>query len=264
MTTDLLRDADMTLRVDDLSVLFGGLWALKDVTLSFEPRMWNGLIGPNGAGKTTLLNAISGFLTPTEGRVRLGDKDMTGQPTQVWVRRGVLRCFQLPRLLEGETTFVNIMLGRHRFLSSSLAAQVLRLPRYAATDKRDRQVCMEIAELLQLSDVVGEPVSILPFGTRRLVEIARLLAAEPQVAFFDEPAGGLDAGSRHELGTVLAEVQAASKITAVLVEHDVELVRRLCPVCHVLDAGRLIAQGATDEVLDLPQVREAYFGADHA
>ena len=189
---------------------------------------------------------------------------MTGQPTQAWVGRGVLCCFQLPRLLEGETTLVNIMLGRHRFLSSSLAAQILGLPRYAAADKRDRRVCMEIAELLQLIDVVGEPVSILPFGTRRLVEIARLLAAEPQIAFFDEPAGGLDAGSRHELGSILAEVQAASKITAVLVEHDVELVRRLCPVCHVLDAGRLIAQGATDEVLDLPQVREAYFGSEHA
>jgi len=262
-TNEMPPNGDETLNLDKLSVSFGGLMALNDVTMSLEPNVWNGLIGPNGAGKTTLLNVLSGFLVPTGGSIHLGNENMTGQPTQNWVRRGILRGFQMPRLLEGETVFVNIMLGRHRFLSSGLGAQILRLPQYMAAEKRDRDFCMEIAERLQLGNVVGELVSNLTFGTRRLVEIARLLAAEPKIALFDEPAAGMDPDLRHELVSILAEIQSEGKITAVLVEHDVDFVRRLCPVSHVLDAGRLIAHGATDEVLGLQHVHQAYFGVDH-
>jgi branched-chain amino acid transport system ATP-binding protein len=254
------------LELRQIGVSFGGVAAVRDVSLVFRPRMITGLVGPNGAGKTTLLNAISAFAPVERGAIGLDGFELTKLPAAQRAHYGVVRGFQTVRLLERETAFDNILVGCERASQPNVFAQLFNLPSQRRSWRRDRRAAAEIAERLGISSVVHRPVAELPFATRRLVELARILVVRPKVLLLDEPAAGLNALGRQQLTETLQAYHAVSPFTMIVIEHDVDLVRRMCSECVALAQGSVIATGEPSHVLDDPDVRRAYFGdqAHHA
>ncbi|MDX6214854.1 MAG: branched-chain amino acid transport system ATP-binding protein [Frankiales bacterium] len=241
--------ADPALQVHDVSVAFGGVRALDAVSLSVQAGEVTGLIGPNGAGKTTLFNVITGLQTPNAGRIVLRGRDITARTPVRRARMGMARTFQRLEVFGSLTALDNI-----------LAAAEFR--RGWARDGSDpRRVADDILDRVGLREVAGERVDGLPTGLARLVELGRALATRPSLLLLDEPGSGLDGTESAALGELLVETSATG--TAVLiVEHDVELVMRICSTVHVLDFGRLIASGAPSQVQRDPAVQAAYLGAE--
>ncbi len=239
---------------------FAGLVALDDLTLEVRPGEIVGLIGPNGAGKTTFFNCVTGFLAPTGGRVRLDGVDVTGWPPAERARRGMARTFQQARLFGHLSVRENLLLGRHRHYGASALAAALRTPRAQAAERAAGEHVEAIAERCQLTGVLDAAVDDLPYGTRRMVEVARALASEPAVLLLDEPAAGLDTAESSYFGELLGQVHDGTR-SILLVEHDVPLVLRVCDRVYVLEFGRLIASGTAEEIRHDERVRAAYFGA---
>ncbi len=259
------RDTLPALQVVALTVRYGSFVALEDITVGFPRGEIVGLIGPNGAGKTTLLNAVSGFSGGVSGEVRLGDRDITGMPVRDRVMTGVVRGFQTVRLLDQEDVFTNVALGAERLPQPTFLEQWLALPRQRRVARRDREATWEVLELLGLATDAHRSVDELPFASRRLVEVGRVLVTRPSVILLDEPAAGLDTEGRHALEEVLRSVHRTTPSTLVIVEHDVALVARLCSSAVALDSGRLVCTGTPQDVLANEQVQRAYFGrAAHA
>lgn len=247
-------------QIKRLIVRYGGFTAIDELSVTLPGGTIVGLIGPNGAGKTTLLNAISGFTNIADGSVYLGREDITSLSIRQRARRGVIRGFQTVRLLERETVLTNVLVGAERLHQPSPMAQLLALPAQGRAHQRDRQAADEVLELLGLTTVATRLVSELPFASRRLVEVARVLITWPPVILLDEPAAGLDQEGRQELATVLQRVHATHPCTMVVVEHDVDLVKSLCSHVVALDSGRLLSTGDPESVFNDPDVRLAYFG----
>lgn len=253
-----------TLTTAGLGMRFGGLVALEDINLELGGEQVIGLIGPNGAGKSTLLNALSGFIRPTTGTVTFDGQDTTAFSPQKYAHAGLIRSFQTAQLLDDESVVTNLLLGRERFLKVGAARQLFGWPAYLRSEREWRAQAYQTLELLGLLDYADEPGSALSTAVRRLVEIGRVLMAEPKVIFLDEPAAGLDANSREHLAQVLHGLPGQTGCLAVLVEHDVNLVRKACTTAVALVSGRVLATGPTNEVLDREDVRTAYFGETHA
>jgi branched-chain amino acid transport system ATP-binding protein len=236
------------LRVSGLSVRFGGVQALDDIDLDVRAGRVSGLIGPNGAGKTTLFNVITGMERPNQGRIELLGRDVTGLPPHRRARLGLARTFQRLEVFGSLTARDNI-----------LAAAEFRRG-WARDGSHPHRVTEEIVDRVGLRTVADRRSDTLPTGLARLVELGRALATRPQVLLLDEPGSGLDADETAVLADLLLEL-AAEGMTVLLVEHDVDLVMRICdPVC-VLDFGRLIASGSPHEVQADSHVRDAYLGA---
>jgi branched-chain amino acid transport system ATP-binding protein len=248
------------LNVNDLSVQFGALKALSNVTLTLEGTSRFGLIGPNGAGKTTMLNAIAGFVPAAGGTIELDGRDITRLSIQDRVELGLIRSFQTARLLEEETVETNILLGCQSIHGPGSLRQLLGFRSYWRWNRDAKQRAQAIEEILGLTEVRGQRVSALSSGVRRLVEIGRVLIADPKIVLLDEPAAGLDFTERRHLEQVLLRISRERQLLMVLIEHDVSIVRTVCEYTFVLSEGRLLAQGDTQEVLDIPSVRTAYFG----
>jgi branched-chain amino acid transport system ATP-binding protein len=256
----------MTIRLEmrDLGMRFGGLVALHDVNLVLDGPGTIGLIGPNGAGKSTLLNALSGFNQPTTGSITLDGRDVTADGPESHARSGLIRSFQTAQLMEDETVIDNLLLGRMRFTRAGALRQLFGARRHRAAERRWLDQAFATLELFGLLEVADARVSSLSTATRRLVEIGRVLQAEPRVVLLDEPAAGLDARSREQLADILRELPAQIGCLLVLVEHDVNIVRRSCERTIALVSGTVLADGPTDEVLDRADVRVAYFGESDA
>jgi len=252
------------MEVSSLGMRFGGLVALEDVTVTLEGRQVIGLIGPNGAGKSTLLNALSGFGTPTDGTVTLDGTDTTRFTPQQYVGVGLVRSFQTAQLLEDETVLANLLLGRQRFSKAGPLRQLFGWPPHLRAERAWIDQAYATLDLLDLLSFAEAKASSLSTATRRLVEIGRVLMAEPRVVFLDEPAAGLDASSREQLAEVLRGLPERAGCLVVLVEHDVNIVRRACDRCIALASGRVLADGPTGDVLDRTDVRIAYFGESNA
>ncbi len=248
------------LQVTSLTVRYGAFLALRDITTTFPAGEIVGLIGPNGAGKTTLLNAVSGFSAGVSGEVRLGDQDITGLPIRDRVKTGVVRGFQTVRLLDREDVLTNVALGVERLPQPTVVEQWLALPRQRRAARRDQEATWQVLELLGLDDDAYRPVDELPFASRRLVEVGRVLVTRPSVILLDEPAAGLDTEGRLALEEVLRTVHRTAPATLVVVEHDVALVARLCSSAIALDSGQLVCTGPPQEVLADERVQRAYFG----
>ena len=237
------------LEVSDVSVRFGGLQALSDVSVEVEPGYVTGLIGPNGAGKTTLFNVITGLQPPASGRVVMDGQDITYAKPHRRARVGMSRTFQ--RL----ETF-----GTLSVRDNVLVAAEMR--RGWSRDKSDpAAVTDEVIDRIGLGPVAAERVDTLPTGTARLVEVARALAAQPRVLLLDEPSAGLNENETNELGTLLRSL-AADGLAVLLVEHDMGFVMGTCSRIHVLDFGMIIAIGTPADVQANPSVRAAYLGGD--
>ena len=229
------------LEVATVSVHFGGVAALTDVSLLAEAGTVTGLIGPNGAGKTTLFNVISGLQRPDRGTVYLGGADVTRMGTHRRARRGLARTFQRLELFSTLSAADNVRVG--------LEAQG-RAPAGAAVG---------LLERVGVGDDAAAPVSSLPTGSARLVELARALSTDPKVLLLDEPCSGLDDRETETLGRLLISLAGEGR-AVVLVEHDTDLVLRVCETVHVLDFGQVIAAGRPEAIRGDPVVQEAYLG----
>jgi branched-chain amino acid transport system ATP-binding protein len=248
------------IRVEGLTVRYGAFYALRDVTVHLPAGEIIGLIGPNGAGKTTLLNAISGFTPIAEGSVHVGDRDLTALGTRLRALSGVVRGFQTVRLLERESVLTNVLIGTERLPQPSALAQFLGLPSQWRARRRDLAATAEVLDLLGLARHAERRVDELPFASRRLVEVARVLVSSPSVILLDEPAAGLDQEGRQELASVLTRVHQGHPSTMVVVEHDVDLVKSLCSHVVALDSGAFLRDGTPAEVFGDRRVQLAYFG----
>jgi branched-chain amino acid transport system ATP-binding protein len=261
------RDQPDGLVIDarNVTVRFGGLVALSDVSLTVPRASIVGLVGPNGAGKTTMFNVLSGLLRPQEGEVYLGGQKVTRAAPSKRARLGLARTFQQLELFMGLTVREHVVLGyrvrnqRRRLWSDLVTAGCLHR---TTADERER--VDHLLDLLDLRRVADTAVSVLPLGTARRVEVARALATGPSVVLLDEPSSGLDGHETAQLGGALRTVVEQEHISLLLVEHDVAMVLGLSSEVAVLDFGVRIALGTPDEIRDDPAVRAAYLGDDEA
>lgn len=247
------------LEVRGVSKRFGGVLALEDVSLRAQPGRITAIIGPNGSGKTTLLNIISGFYQPNEGSIRLGDDDLRGLRSHAIARRGVARTFQTPLIPATLTTAETVATGRYAHVRVGMLSSVLRLPSFWRARVSDGAEAVRTLTLVGIPGTADQEASSLPLGTRRLVEVARALAATPRVLLFDEVASGLDQGDLDNLATILRAIRDAGA-TVLLVEHNFRLVLDLADEIFVLANGRLLASGPPDEIAAHPEVLEQYLG----
>ena len=250
----LLPVADVALRASGVSVRFGGVQALYDVDIEVPRGAITGLIGPNGAGKTTLFDVLCGLQRPGAGSVFLGERQVTRTGPDHRARLGLARTFQRLELFWSLSAADNVRVGAESSVQWWRWSH-LRRRGHARVD-----VDALLARVGLPADLAGVPVDTLTTDRARLVELARALAIEPAVLLLDEPGSGLDAPESAALGDLLCEL-AAGGMAILLVEHDMELVMRVCSRLHVLDAGQVIASGTPEEVRGDPAVRDAYLGA---
>jgi branched-chain amino acid transport system ATP-binding protein len=249
------------LRVETLALHFGGLKAVDNLSFSVEAGEIFAIIGPNGAGKTSVFNVITRIFSPTAGRIRFANVDITDVPRQSIASHRIARTFQNIELFEQATVLDNLMLGRHRFAHAGFLAQMLRLPRIAAAERADRAAVEDIIDVLELSPYRGVRVAELPYGVRKIVEIGRALATEPKLLLLDEPASGLNPEETRDLSFWIEDIRADLGITVVMVEHDMSLVSDVADRVLCMNLGRALATGTAGEVQSHPDVVAAYLGA---
>jgi branched-chain amino acid transport system ATP-binding protein len=235
------------LSVEGVSVRFGGLMAVDSVDVGADAGHVTGLIGPNGAGKTTLFNVITGLQEPDGGRVVLDGRDITGARTHKRARMGLARTFQRLEVFGSLSTRENVL----------VAAEIRK--RWSRDGSNPAQIAEALIDRVGVRHVADERVDALPTGLARLVELARALATRPRVLLLDEPGSGLDSQETEAFGELLVEL-AGEGLAILLVEHDVELVMRVCRLIHVLDFGRKIAMGTPAQIQADPVVQAAYLG----
>ncbi|MEV6056676.1 ABC transporter ATP-binding protein [Streptomyces sp. NPDC052107] len=250
------------LRVDGLTVRFGGNTAVNGVSFDAPLGRVTGLIGPNGAGKTTTFNACSGLLRPSAGAIRLFGQDITGKPPSARAQLGLGRTFQRMDLFDSLTVEQNIALGLEARLARSHPFKQLWCP--PAERKAVRAAAEEVLELCRLGDLRHEPAAALSTGQRRLVDLGRVLAGGFSLLLLDEPSSGLDTPETERFGAIVTRVVAERDCGVLLVEHDMALVMSVCDHLCVLDFGELIFQGSPDEVRASETVRAAYLGSEAA
>jgi ABC-type branched-subunit amino acid transport system ATPase component len=254
---------DAVLTATGISVRFGGLAALSDVSIEVPPGTIVGLVGPNGAGKSTMFAVLSGLLRPASGRVLLHGDDVTTSSPQLRARRGLARTFQQPELFMGLTVREHVVLAhRVRYSRQRLWRDMIDPSSLRPASKDENEKVDGILELLNLTRVAKSSVGVLPLGTSRLVEVARALATCPDVMLLDEPLSGLDQRESEMLASVFQRLMATDgrHLSLLMVEHDVATVLSLSSRIFVLDFGELIASGTPAEIRSNQAVRSAYLG----
>jgi len=250
------------LKCERISVRFGGVQALNGVDFSVRRGSTTAIIGPNGAGKTTLLNVISGLVEADGGKIEFDGSDITNVPPHGRGRAGVVRTFQNLEIFTNMSVLENVMTGCHRLVNYSVFDSLCKTPGFW---KRER-ACREDAErelaFVGLTDASDMLAGDLPFGSQRLLELARAIAARPKVILFDEPAAGLNMRETRNLGGIVKKIGDERGATIVLVEHDMDLVMRISDAITVLNIGEVIAEGTPLEVQKNPEVIAAYLGIE--
>ena len=247
------------LRVEDLSIGFGGVRAIDGLSFELERGRIHAIIGPNGAGKTTLFNLVTGLYRPDGGRILFEGEDVVGRPPHALAARGLSRTFQNLQVFERMTALENVMVGRHLHEDRSLFAHLFRLPRVVRAERATRERALELLDFVGLGANADERAGFLPYGALKRLEIARALATEPRMLLLDEPAAGCNRVETGEIDRLVRRV-AAGGVTVVLVEHDMHLVMNLAEHVLVLDYGRKLAEGTAAEVRANPEVVAAYLG----
>ncbi len=252
---------DLLLALNGVTLAFGGLTAVDDVTFGVQPAVVKAIIGPNGAGKTTLFNLITGFLKPDAGLIFYRGEEIQGQPAHTVAARGIARTFQLVQLFDHMSVLENVMVGRHRLTRAGLFGGILRFPAMRQEEGDIKAKAWEALEFVGLADRAHQPAAILPLGLKRLLEIARALASEPRLLLLDEPASGLDRVETERLGDMILTLRDRG-LTILLVEHDMSLTMEIAEEIVVLNYGVLLAEGPPRAIQKHPEVIAAYLGSD--
>lgn len=245
---------------EKVSVEFGGVHALSDVSVRIKPGSTVGIIGPNGAGKTSLLNCLNGFYRATSGRLRFGDVDITRMTPHRIAQLGISRTFQSMELVQEATVLQNILLGRHLHMRRGLLAAMLYVGPARAEEVAQREAVEEVIEFLEIERLRYREVGSLSAGQQKLIGLARALASEPSVILLDEPSAGMNREERSDVARFMLRIRNERPMTQVLIEHDVRFVRDICDYVYVLDFGTVIAEGPPLEVLRDEAVVAAYTG----
>jgi branched-chain amino acid transport system ATP-binding protein len=248
------------LDLKELNMQFGGLRAVADFSLDLFPKDLNGLIGPNGAGKTTVFNMITGVYPPTSGQVFYQGQEITGLSPHEINHLGIARTFQNIRLFPNLSVLDNVRIAYHTHAGYGLMDSILRNRKFGLKEKNLTQKAQEFLAVFNLQDRQAEIAKNLPYGEQRRLEIARALAAEPQLLLLDEPAAGMNPAETVALMDLIHFIQERFNLTILLIEHQMRVVMGICEWITVMDFGQVIARGTPQEIQDNPTVVEAYLG----
>jgi branched-chain amino acid transport system ATP-binding protein len=252
-------------KIENLSISFGGLKAVNNVSFNVEKNTIFSIIGPNGSGKTTIFNLISGIYKPDSGRVLLEDENLIGYLPDKIARKGVARTFQNIELFTNATVMDNLMLGRHIHMKTGIwggATMWGRRSRTAREEIANREIVEGIVDFLELQSVRDHFVANLPYGKRKLVELGRALALEPAILLLDEPSAGMNTEEKEDLNIWIKDIREDYKVTILLIEHDMNMIMGISDRIFAMNQGEKIVEGTPEEVQTHPQVIEAYLGEE--
>jgi branched-chain amino acid transport system ATP-binding protein len=250
----------LLLDVKNLVKSFGGITAVKDVTIGIEEKSISAIIGPNGAGKTTFFNLLTGIYKPDQGQVSFGGRSLLGLSPDKVNAAGMSRTFQSIRLFPGMSVLENVMVGETARLSLALVPTLLRTKGFRDQEMRVRQKASDLLRFVGLAGKGDELARNLPYGDQRRVEIARALASDPRLILLDEPTAGMNPQESLEAMNLFRQIRDELGVTVVLIEHDMKVVMGISEHISVLDYGEKIAEGTPEEIRSNPRVIEAYLG----
>lgn len=247
-------------RAENLAINFGGIKAVDGVTFDVEQGQVFTIIGPNGAGKTTVFNLISRIYDPSEGKLIFEGRDITKVPPHDVAGIGIARTFQNIELFEYATLLQNLLLGRHAHRGTNLIEDILHLPKARKSELAHRERVERVIEFLDLEAYRDALIMNLPYGVRKVVELARALCTEPKLLLLDEPSSGLNTEETQDMAFWIQDIKAELGITVLMVEHDMSLVNEVSDRVLALNYGRVLAEGTAREVQSHPEVVKAYLG----
>lgn len=250
------------LKVDNVSMVFGGLRAVSNLSMHIDEGELIGLIGPNGAGKTTAFNIITGVYTPTEGKVYFNGQQSSGKKSYQVTQMGMARTFQNIRLFSELSVIDNVKIAYNMHVTYNLADAIVRDGKYLSEEEFITQKAMDLLKIFHLEEEAHEVAKNLPYGKQRRLEIARALATEPKLLLLDEPAAGMNPQETKELMEMIRWIRKEFNLSILLIEHDMGLVMGVCERIYVLEYGMKIAEGTPEEIKHNKRVIEAYLGEE--